>query len=53
MQYHFGDCVHPPAGFIIFAELAQLMIIIIINLVFHILRIVRSCKIAQTISDGV
>jgi len=47
--YHCGDCAHHPAGVVILTQLAQLCILII--LIFHILLIVRTAKIAQTVSD--
>ena len=53
MLYCFGDCGHHPAGFIIFTKLAQLRIFFIIILVFHIIPIVGTWKITQTIADGV
>jgi len=37
MLHHFGDCAHHPAGFVIFAQLAQLWILFIIILIFPIL----------------
>jgi hypothetical protein len=50
LLYHFGDCAHHPAGFIIIAQLALLSLFII--LVFPILPIIGSCKITQTVSDS-
>jgi len=52
MLYCFGDCAHHPARFVIFGSLADLRIILIIILVFPILPIVGTCKIAQTLSNG-
>ena len=49
LLYSFGDCAHDPARFVIFAELAILCLFII--LMFHILPIVGTCKITQTVSD--
>jgi len=49
LQYHFGDCAHHPAGFIIFAQLALLCLFIFI---FSILLIIRTCKITQTGFDS-
>jgi len=46
--YRFADGVHPPARFIIFAQLAKLCIFFIIILVFPILFIFGTCKITQT-----
>ena len=40
--YHFGQCAHHPAGFVIFAQLAQHCIFIII--IFPILLIVRTFR---------
>jgi len=50
LLYHFGDCAHHQAGFVIFAQLALLSLFII--LIFPILPIVRTCKITQTVSDS-
>jgi len=38
--YHFGDCSHRLAGFIIFTQLAKLSIFFVTFLVFHVLLIV-------------
>ena len=46
----FGDCAHHPAGFIIFARLAQLCIFMI--LIFHIFLIIGTYKIAHNVSDS-
>ena len=46
--YHFGDCSHHPAGFVIFTHLAQLYLFII--LIFPILSIVGTWKITQKAS---
>jgi len=51
LLYCFGDCVYYPAGFIIFAQHVQLWIFFFIYLVFPILLVVRTSKIAQTVSD--
>jgi len=48
----FGYCAHHPAGFVIFAQLALLWIIVFF-FIFLILLIVGSCKIAQTVSDSI
>jgi len=48
LLYRFRDHAHPPARFVIFAQLAQLCIFIV--LIFRILLIIRTCKIAQTVS---
>jgi len=48
LLYNFRYCAHHPAGLVIFAQLAQLSICII--LIIPILLIVGNCKIAQTIS---
>jgi len=53
MLYSFVVCTHHPAGFIIFAQLAQLGILFIIIFVFPILPIFRTCTITQTISNGI
>ena len=50
--YRFGDCAHHPAGFIIFAQLA-LLCIIVFFFIFCILLIVGTCKIGQTVSDSI
>jgi len=50
---HGGNCVHHPAGFIIFAQLARLCIFIVIILILPTLPIIGTCKIAPTISNGV
>jgi len=52
LLHHFEDCAHHPAGFIIFAQLAQLWMFLIILFVFPILLIVGICKISQTVSDS-
>jgi len=49
LLYHFRDRVHHPAGFIIFAQLALFWMFII----FPILLIVQTCKIAQSVSDSI
>jgi len=49
LLYCFRDCDHHPAEFIIFAWLAVLSIFIL----FLILLIARTCKIAQTVSDSI
>jgi hypothetical protein len=51
--YRFSDCTHHPARFIIITELAELWIFFIIFLVFSILLIIGTCKIAQTVSDRI
>jgi len=51
--YCFGDCAHHPARLIIFAQPAKLCIFFIINLVFPILLIFGTWKIAQTVSDSI
>ena len=51
--YCFGDCDHHPARFITITQLAELCIFFIIFLVFTILLIVGTCKIAQTVSDSI
>ena len=51
--YHFGPCSLHPAGVVIFAHLAQLRIFLITILVFPILPLIGTFKIAQTISDGI
>jgi len=51
--YHLRDFAYHPAGFVIFAKLAQLSIFLIIILIFPILPIVGTCKITQIISNGV
>jgi len=51
--YCFGDCAHHPARFIIFAQLAKLCIFLIMILVFPILHILETCKIAQTVLDSI
>jgi len=48
---HFGGCAHHPAGFIIFARLAPQHCNFII-LIFAILHIVRTSKMAQTVFDS-
>ena len=53
MLYPCGDCAHHPARFVIFAQLAQLCIIVSIILFFQILPIIGSCKIALIIADRV
>ena len=50
LWYHFSDCAHHPAGFVIFTQLALLCLFIMHN--FPILPIVGTCKITQTVSDG-
>ena len=50
LLYHSRDCAYHPAKFIIFAQLAVLCLGII--LILPILPIVRTCKIAQTVSDS-
>jgi len=47
LRHCFGDCAHHPARFIIFAQLALL-----IMLIFPILPIVGTWKITQTVSDS-
>jgi hypothetical protein len=46
----FGDCVHHPAGFVIFTQIALLSLFIIF--LFPILPIIGTCKITQTVSDS-
>jgi len=46
----FGDCTYHPAGFVIFAPLALLSLLII--LFFPIILIVRTGKITQAVSDS-
>jgi len=46
----FGDCVHHPAGFVIFAQLALLSLFFILILPIH--PIVGTCNISQTVSDS-
>ena len=48
--YHFVDCAHHPAGFVIFAQLALLSLFII--LIFPSFPIVGTCKITQIISES-
>jgi len=48
--YWFRDFAHHPAGFVIFAQLAQLCIFIIF-LMISVLMLVGSSKIAQTVPD--
>jgi len=48
----FGHWTHHPAGFVIFAQLMQLWIFSII-LIFTILLIAGTYKIAQTVSDSI
>jgi len=50
--YFFGDCAHHPARFIT-TQLSELCIFFVIFLVFPILLIVRSGKIAKTVSDSI
>jgi len=50
LLYSLGDCAHHPAGFVIFAQLALLWLFII--LMFPILPIIGTCKIAQTVSSS-
>ena len=50
MLDHFRYCAHHPAGLVIFAQLAQLCLFII--LIFPIIPIVGTCNIAQTVSDS-
>jgi len=50
LWYRFRDCAHHPAGFFIIAQLALLYLFII--LIFPILPIFGTCKIAQTVSDS-
>jgi len=49
LLYRYVDCAHHPAGFIIFAQLALLCLFIM--LIFPIIPIFGTCKIAQTVSD--
>jgi len=53
LVYRFGGCSHYPAGFAIFHQVAQLCILCIISVVFPILLIVRTWKIAQTVSHRI
>jgi len=53
MLCHVGDCAHHPSSFIVFTQLAQVCIFFIIILIFPILAVVRTCKIAGNISDGI
>jgi len=53
LLYRFGDCAHYPAGIAILAQVAHLCIFFIICLVFAILLIVGTCKIAQTVSNSI
>jgi len=49
----FRDCAHHPAGFVKFTKFAPCWIISMIIVAFPILPIVGTCKIPQTISDGI
>ena len=49
---HFGNSALHPARFVIFAQLAPLCIWIIV-LIIPVLFLVRTCKIAQTMSDSI
>jgi len=53
LLYHVGDCVHHPASFVIFAQLVNLCIFLIIIAVIPFLLILGSFKIPQTVSDSV
>jgi len=50
---HFGDCTHHPAGFNIFTLQDQPCTFFIICLMFPILLIIRTWKIAQTVSSSI
>ena len=51
--YRFADCAHHPTRFVIITEIAKLSIFFMIFLVFPMLLIVGTCKIAQTVSDSI
>jgi len=53
MLYHFGTCAHCPASSVNIALLLRQHCIILIMLVLPILNIIRTCKIAQTVSDSI
>lgn len=53
LWYCFGDCTHHPAGFVIFIWQALLCIFLIMFIVFPILLIIGTYKIAQTVSDSI
>jgi len=50
--YCFGDPAHHPAWFVIVTQHDKLCIVFSIFFVIPILRIVRTCKITQTVSDS-
>jgi len=51
--YSIGHYAHHPARFVIFPQLAKLCIVFIIFLIIPILPIIRTCNIAQTVSDNI